>query len=170
MGERRKPETPSAIEMSTERKLKQIVDLMASDDSVDAPADSVRWVKNLFLTRAGRPSIVKRIVAVLTADLAGGRPALGERSASAAAARQLFFVAGEQAIDLRISKSGKWFEIRGQLLGQNVGGEVVLEGTEFAGAIGTEGGFALSRIPAGRYDLVVKGSDAELVAENIELG
>jgi hypothetical protein len=170
MGEWRKPDTPSAIEMSSERKLKQIVDLMASDDSVDAPADSVKWVKNLFRTVAERPSIVKRIVAVLTADLAGGRPAFGERSTSAAGARQMLFTAGEQAIDLRISETGNGYEIRGQVLGHEIDGEVALEGTAYTGVIGADGGFVLSRVPAGRYDLVVKGPDAELVAENIELG
>lgn len=152
-----------------ERKLQYIAHLMETDDSVDAPADSIKWAKNLFRTRVGQPSLLKRIVAVLTADLAGGRPAFGERSASAAAPRQMLFTAGEYAIDLRITGSKKKFDIRGQVLGKELGDATVgLEGTGFRSSLGENGEFKLSGIPGGKYSLVIKAVDLELVAEHIE--
>ena len=158
--------------MSSETKLQKILELMAADDSTDAPADSVKWAKNLFRTRSVEsPSLIKRIVAVLTADLAGGRPAFGERSASAAKARQMLFTAGDYAIDVRVTEAKKKFEIRGQVLGKDVtGGTVRLEGSDLSGQLGKGGEFRMTGVPSGKYDLVITLSDAELVAENIELG
>lgn len=143
---------------------------METDDSVDAPADSIKWAKNLLRAPVEQPSLVRRIVAVLTADLAGGRPAFGERSGSAQA-RQMLFTAGEYAIDLRVAGNMKKFEIEGQILGKEVGGGFVrLEGTKFEAALGKNGEFKLAGVSGGNYDLIVTVGEIELVAQNIELG
>ena len=143
---------------------------MESDDSVDAPADSLKWAKNLFRARMPEASLIKRIVAVLTAELAGSRPAFGERSASAAKARQMLFTAGDHAIDLRVTANKKNFDIRGQILGAGLGeGKVSLEGTKYEASLSADGDFRLDGIPAGVYDLVIRTASLELVAEKIEL-
>ena len=49
-------------------------------------------------------------------------------------------------------------------------GTVRLEGYDMSGEIGKGGEFRLTGVPSGKYNLVVTLSDAELVAENIELG
>ncbi len=50
---------------------------MKSDDSKDAPSDSLIWVKNLYRSRASQPakSIIQKILAVLEMDLSKNQPA-----------------------------------------------------------------------------------------------
>src|SRR5690606_32795815 len=105
--------------MNPEKNIKLITDLMERDDSVDAPADSIKWAKNMFRARvpARSASVVERVIAVLTADLSGGTPVFGERSAGSAAARQMLFEAGQAAVDLRITSKGRMANIRGQVIG-----------------------------------------------------
>jgi len=92
------------MNLMSERKIEKIINLMQTDDSADAPTDSVRWAKNLFAARAVMPkkSIVQKVLAVLQINLSPNKAAFGERSASATQARQMLFQAGENALDLRI--------------------------------------------------------------------
>src|SRR5688572_20874730 len=106
--------------MSTEKNLKKITELMRRDDSVDAPADSIRWASNLFRTRIAeaKPSIVRKLAAVLQIEIAPNKAAFGERSATASQVRQMLFQADENAIDLRIEPSETGFSVSGQILGE----------------------------------------------------
>jgi hypothetical protein len=154
--------------------LNQIVSLMQRDDSADAPADAVRWAKNLFRARAAEPkkSVVERVMAVLQLDLSPGSAAFGERSGAAGAARQLLFEAGGNAIDLRIAPVKKGFSLSGQLLGEDfAGAEVALDGAaaSLTTAAGEMSEFAFASVPAGVYRLIVRSAEKEIVIENIEI-
>lgn len=147
---------------------------MQADNSVDAPADSLRYAKNLFRIRAAEPktSVFTRIAAVLRADLAPGRAAFGERSASAGQARQMLFESGGHAVDLRIAKTKKGFEIRGQILGgsfENAVVELIGENISASTAANELSEFKLSAIPAGDYGLLIRSDNKEISIEKITL-
>src|SRR5436190_23459196 len=100
--------------------LNKIVHLMQTDQSADAPADSIKWTKNLFRTRAAAPKrfLGQKVLAVLQMDLAPHKAAFGERSATSSETRQMLFSAGEHRIDLRIAKVKRGLTISGQILGE----------------------------------------------------
>jgi hypothetical protein len=160
--------------MSTEKNLHKILELMQSDDSVDAPADSVRWASNLFRTRAAQPnpSLIKRLVAVLQMEIAPNNPAFGERSATAASVRQVLYRADDNAVDLRIEKVKKGFTIRGQVLGEGFASAKAMLSSDvktFEATSSESSEFRFDNVPAGNYQLTIHGAkiEIELKAVNI---
>ena len=148
---------------------------MQADDSADAPADAVRWSKNLFRARAAEPkqSVVERVLAVLQIDLAPNKAAFGERSASAGSARQLLFDAGEHQIDLRITGVNKGFRLNGQVLGAGfAGAEVKLFNAEKSLTVNSNylSEFSFEKISKGTYTLSLTFVDKEIIIENIIIG
>jgi hypothetical protein len=160
--------------MSTEKKLQKIIDLMRRDDSVDAPADSIRWASNLFRTRAteSKQSFVRKLAAVLQMEIAPAKPAFGERSASTSQIRQMLFRADENAIDLRIEPVKKGFLIRGQILGDGLANATVALSdnilTRKTRASETSE-FNFNNVPAGRYELVIRGEGVEIGLKAIDI-
>lgn len=154
-----------------ENLINRIVHLMETDRSTDAPPDAIRWSKNLFRARADAPerSVVQKILAALQIDLAPGKAAFGERSAAPAQTRQMLFSAGENSIDLRITKTEKGFDLRGQIMGDGFG-NCAIELGKFETASNELSEFSFSEIPAGVYDLTVRAGEAEIVIENLEIG
>ncbi len=145
---------------------------MQQDDSVDAPGGTVTWAKNLYLTRGRRPSLVRRIVGALQADLLPNRALVGERSSSAARARQMLFAAEDNGIDLRITGVRRKFGIKGQILGAGFENTPVhLSGNEASFETKTDESatFELVGVPAGIYSLTLKNDGAEIVLEGIDL-
>lgn len=160
--------------MSTEKNLQRMISLMERDDSVDAPADSVRWASNLFRTRAAEPkqSVMRKIAAILQMELGPGKAAFGERSATASQTRQLLFRADENAIDLRIEPASKGFTVRGQVLGEGYEDvEVALtdDANTFDGRTSETGEFKFENVPAGRYELAIRGEHAEIALKPIDI-
>lgn len=158
--------------MSQEKKIEKIIDLMQRDNSVDAPEDAVKWARNLYLTRERKPSLVQRIVAVLQADLLPNRAVVGERSAAAAQARQMFFTAGDTGIDLRITESKKGYDIQGQILGtgfENASIKLTEDDTVYEARTDKSAMFHLKGIASGEYVLTVTGKRIEVTVEGIEL-
>ena len=160
--------------MSTEKNLQNILDLMQRDDSVDAPADSVRWASNLFRTRATEPkqSLVKKIAAILQMEIAPGKPALGERSSSASNVRQMLFRADDNAIDLRVEPAKKGFTIRGQILGTGFTDATVtlsddIKTKETRTSETSE--FQFDNVVGGRYELVIRGESLEVSLKSIDI-
>lgn len=160
--------------MNSDETTNKILRLMQADDSVDAPADSIKWAKNLFLSRATepKPSMLQRLIAVLQAEIAPGQAAFGERSAAAGQARQMLFSAGELAVDLRITAAGSKFNIRGQVIGDGFENATIL----LAGPKGeTEATadelaeFELNDVAKGVYSLTFTAGDAEIVIEELNL-
>ncbi len=147
----------------------KIVRLMRTDDAADAPADAVKWAKNIFRTRGAqrKKTLVQKVLAVLQVDLSGGEAAFGERSA-ASQARQMFFRAGENAIDLRITKTESGLNLQGQILGAGFAGCAVKLG-EFETIANRLCEFSFSGIPSGKYDLILLADEREITATNLEL-
>lgn len=156
-----------------EQKLEHIISRMQADTSVDAPADSLKYVSDLFRTRsaAAKPTLVRRIVAALRMDLMPDRAAFGERSAAGGQARQMLFDAGEFAIDLRVTSHAKGLDVRGQVLGDIGRCRVTLSngGMSVSADADDEGAFRFDAVAAGAYSIVVEGENGELVVENIDL-
>lgn len=157
-------------ENSEEQTIAKVISLMQTDDSVDAPQDSIKWAKDIFRARAAEPkkSAVKRFLAVLQMDLPPGEAAFGERSASASQARQMLFQAGENAIDLRISRGEKGFSLHGQVLGEGFENCTVKLG-RFETTADELGEFRFNRVPKGIYDLTLQTGDGEIVIENLDI-
>jgi hypothetical protein len=160
--------------MSTEKKLQNIIELMQRDDSVDAPADSIRWASNLFRTRASEPkqSFVRKLAAVLQMEIAPNKPAFGERSTSSSQIRQMLFGADENAIDLRVEPGKKGFLIRGQILGEGFANVTVnLSDNALTRKTRTSetSEFNFQDVPAGRYELVIHGDGVEISLKAIDI-
>jgi hypothetical protein len=150
--------------------INKIIHLMQTDESVDAPASAVRWSKNIFRARAVEPkkSVLERIFAILQMDLPPAEAVFGERSAAASQARQMLFQAGENALDIRIAKTGHGFNLHGQILGRGFANGTVKLG-DFETAVNEIGEFRLKEIPGGIYNLIVQGSEKEIVVRDLEL-
>ena len=156
----------------SDKLLKHIVERMQHDDSIDAPADSVKWAKNLIASRVKQPqsSVVQQLKALLKLDLTPGKAAFGERSASSASARQMLFEAGDFTVDLRISGSGKSREVRGQILGPEFSGgkiELAAASTIRETDIGETGEFVFRSVSAGEYKLTVRIGETAIGIEGL---
>lgn len=143
---------------------------MQTDKAVDAPADLTRFARDLYRTRVveSSPSLIQRIAAVLSVDLAPGRAAFGERSATGGTARQMLFEAGDNAVDLRVTAARKGFDIRGQVLGDGFENGTV-EMADLKADIDANGGFVFNGINTGEYNLTVRGGTQEIFIEKIIL-
>lgn len=153
-----------------EQKLEHIIRRMEADTSVDAPSDALKYVKDLFRTRASAtaPTVLERIAAVLKIDLEPNRAAFGERSAAGGSARQMVFDSGENAVDLRITSNENGFGIRGQILGGGFeGAEVTI--SEQAVTIDEMGGFRFGALSSGEHTLVIHGAVSQIVIEKLLL-
>ena len=160
--------------MSTEKNLQNILELIRRDDSIDAPADSVRWASNLFRARAAgsEPSFVKKLAAVFQMEIAPNKPAFGERSASASSVRQILYKADENAVDIRIEKAKKGFNVRGQILGEGFGNASIKLSGDALGvktAANERSEFKFESVPAGQYKLTIRTSTVEISLESIDI-
>lgn len=145
---------------------------MECDNSIDAPADSIKWAKNLFLTKAIEPrnSVVQKIMAVLRMDIEPNKLVFGERSATASQERQMLFTAGEIGIDLRIKESNGVLEIRGQILAEGYeGAQIGISNKDmsFESSVNDLGEFRFGEIPNGVYDLSISTAETEIAVEGI---
>lgn len=159
---------------NNDQTIEKIVRLMQRDESADAPADSIRWAKNLFRARAVEPkkSLTQKVLAVLQMDLSPTEAAFGERSSASSAARQMLFAAGENGIDLRISKTDKGLNLQGQILGEGFANRTVKiagEKSSFETQTNELSEFNLTQIPVGRYDLTLQSNENEISIEGLEL-
>lgn len=160
------------MKIAKEQLLEHIVRRMQTDRSVDAPADSLKYAKDLYRTRLPKreESRIQRLIAVIMADLAPSRAAFGERSAAGAQARQMLFEAGENAVDLRIGRASSGFDLRGQVFGPGAeSGEVHLKGETFSDAtmLNDMSGFLMAGVPAGSYELTVSLANCNITVERI---
>ncbi len=162
------------MKLSEEQQLDHILRRMASDDSIDAPTDAIKYVKDLFRTRISEPvpTLLRQVLAVLQADLAPGTAVFGERSAGEAKARQMLFDSGDNAVDLRIKSSEKGFAIHGQILGDGFeNGTATIEGGDsvIKVDIDTFSEFGFSGIVPGQYSLLLHGATHEIAIEALDL-
>jgi hypothetical protein len=160
--------------ISNNKITEQIIRLMQADDSVDAPRESLKGAKNIFRSRITEPkrSLAQKVMAVLRMDLSPQKAAFGERSGSAAQARQMLFEAGENSIDLRIREAENGWEIHGQILGAGfAGGTIELSNKEksYTARATNESEFKLKGIARGKYNFAARNNERELLIEGLEL-
>ncbi len=155
---------------NSDDNIKRIITLMQLDDSVDAPADAIKWSKNIFRSRVAEPkrSMVETVLAVLQMDLSPNKAAFGERSVSTTQTRQMLFEANENSIDLRISSDENGFALKGQILGEGFENTTVKIG-EFETKTNDLSEFKFENITSGNYDLILKSDEKEIVLKGIEL-
>ena len=160
----------SVMNNGNENLINKIVQLMETDNSFDAPTDSIKWAKNIFRARVAEPkkSFMQKVLAVLQVDLSPGKAAFGERSASSAQARQMLFQAGKIAVDLRISETEKGFNVRGQILGAGFANCMIKLG-EFETKSNELSEFSFTEIQGGNYNLTLQIAETEIVIENLEI-
>jgi hypothetical protein len=153
--------------------LERVISLMRTDDSEDPPPHVVARVLRLYRSRmaqAPSPGLLRRVVAALRFDSAQSPLALGVR-AGEPAARQLLFSAGAHELEVRAVPVGRAWTVAGQVLGPPGAGMVELRGAaETVQAVLTDQcEFRLPPVPAGRYTMTVRVSDAEIEVPGLEL-
>lgn len=159
---------------TSDQRIEHILQRMLADRTPDAPADAIKWAKNLYRTRAVEQpkGVLQRIMAVVTADIAPGQLAFGERSATGGQARQMLFEAGENAVDLRIASSNGKFNLRGQILGDGFENAVIIlanSETTLKATADENASFSFDNVPGDEYDLTLSGDTDEIVIERVTL-
>ena len=152
--------------------LERLIGLMRSDAGVDAPdhviARAVRLMRRPSAPPA--PGLLQRLVAILRSDSRGQPLAAGVRTSSTTL-RSLSYGAGEWVIDLQLTpRAGRW-QLRGQLIGPEVTGSVVLSGAgePHSAPLDELGEFSMPAVPAGTYTLLIRVDSREIVVEQLEL-
>lgn len=154
--------------------LENLIGLMRSDDSVDAPDHVINRALRLMRRPAAapQPTPLRRLVAALQRDswrmpLAG----VGLR-AEQTWPRALLLSAGDRELDLQISPHGELWRLQGQILGPEEPGSIELTyaGRRLSMPINELGEFALPPLSAGRYTLTIIQGDLAIVVPELELG
>lgn len=153
----------------TLRALQQLILMMRSDSTTDAPRDVLRSAIHIFSQEKCSP--LRRIVALLTFDSRTAGPAFGLRSIPGAS-RQLLYSAEDTDLDLRITMQNDECVLAGQV----IGGDCVEGHVEISGVTGRSIAtlndvceFTLPPVPAGNYCLIVKMHDREIEIPELEL-
>jgi len=153
----------------TLRRLEQLILMMRSDVTADAPRDVVMSAINVFPPGAPRP--LQRIVATLIFDSRKAMPVFGMRSVRSSS-RQLLYSAQQTDLDLHITIQNDECIVAGQIIREGyVGGLVEISGpTGSAEASLNElCEFTLPALPIGYYSLKVRMSDVEIEIPELEL-
>ena len=154
--------------------IRQTTSLMRTDAIENAPAELVKYAKDMFRQRIAsrKPSALSRILAALTFDSLTAAPAYGLRS-EADSGRQLVYSTENVDIDVRVSAENDEWQIEGQVPGSLCdSGDVNLESAAFsATAKLTElCEFSFHSIPAGSYKLAVHLHDVIIETPPLEIG
>jgi hypothetical protein len=119
-----------------------------------------------------KPSLIKKLVAVIEMQIAPNKAAFGERSASTSQVKQMLFRADGNAIDLRIEPAKNTFTVRGQILGEGFAAARITLSDDtrtFTGSASEMSEFKIDGVPAGRYELVIHGSEIEISLKAIDI-
>ena len=153
----------------TLRRLQQLILMMRSDSTNDAPRDVLSSAINIFSQEKRSP--LRRIVAILTFDSRSAGPVFGVRSLPTAS-RQMLYSAEESDLELRITVQNDECILAGQVIGEGwAGGHVEILGV--AGKSETTLNdvceFKLPPIPVGNYSLTVRMLDRQIEIPELEL-
>lgn len=151
------------------RRLQELIVMMRSDRTTDAPRDVLTAAINIFSLEKRSP--LRRIVALLAFDSRSAGPAFGMRSVLSAS-RQLLYSADDTDLDLRITVQNDECILAGQVIGA-----VCAEGhVEISGVAGRSeatisdvGEFTLPPIPVGNYSLTVRMLDLQIEIPELEV-
>jgi len=153
-------------------RLAAVIELMRSDTSQDAPRDVIEYAVNTFKARAEQPSLLRRLIGVVSFDSSHNAPAFGLRSGQATA-RQLVYTADEVDVYLRLAAEGENWVLSGQLLGADCsGGNIEISGgqNDSSTEVNDSCEFKLSPVPAGVYRMTIRLSDKEIEISELVLG
>ena len=153
----------------TLRRLQQLVFMMRSDTSVDAPVDLLLSAIDTFTLE--RRSPVRRIIAVLTFDSRSAGAAFGLRSVRTTS-RQLLYSAQETDLDLRVNVQNEECIVTGQIIRDGcVEGHVEISGDTGSAAttLNELCEFTLPPIPFGNYSLKIRMPDVEIEIPDLDL-
>ncbi len=153
----------------TLRQLQELILMMRSDITNDAPRDVLTSAINIF--SQPKPSSLRRIVALLTFDSRNAGPAFGVRSPSAAS-RQMLYSAEEIDLELRITVQNDECILAGQVMGEGcAAGQVEISGAagKLEATLNEVCEFTLPPIPAGKYSLVIRMLDRQIEIPELEL-
>ena len=153
----------------TLRRLQELVVMMRSDSSKDAPVDLLLSAIDVFPPERRPP--VRRIIAVLTFDSRSAGSAFGMRSIRAPS-RQLLYSAQDTDLDLRITVQNEECILTGQIIRDGcVSGSVEISGEtgSAAATLNELCEFALPPIPVGNYSLKVRMPDVEIEIPELDL-
>lgn len=150
------------------RRLQQVILMMRSDRTNDAPRDVLTAAINIFSQeRRG----LRRIVALLTFDSRNAGPAFGVRSLPTAS-RQMLYSAEEIDLELRITVQNDECILAGQVIGEGCAeGHVEISGVagRSTASLNEICEFTLPPIPPGNYSLTVRMLDREIEIPELEL-
>ena len=150
-------------------RLQQLILMMRSDSTKDAPRDILTSAINIFSEEKRSP--LRHIVALLTFDSRTAGPAFGMRSLRATS-RQMLYSAEEIDLDLRITVQNDECILAGQVIGDNcAGGHVEISGVagRSEATLNEVCEFTLPPIPVGNYSLTVKLLDLQIEIPELEL-
>jgi hypothetical protein len=153
----------------TLRRLQQLILMMRSDSTNDAPRDVLTSAINIFLQETRVP--LRRIVALLTFDSRNADPAFGVRSLRAAS-RQMLYSAEDIDVELRITVQNDECILAGQVIGEGCAeGHVEISGEagRSKASLNELCEFTLPAIPPGNYSLTVRMLDREIEIPELEL-
>ncbi|HKY43076.1 MAG TPA: hypothetical protein VJM50_08265 [Pyrinomonadaceae bacterium] len=151
------------------RRLQQLILMMRTDSTNDAPRDVLTTAINIFSQE--KPSPLRRIVALLTFDSRNAGPAYGVRS-HLTASRQMLYSAEETDVELRITVQNDECTLAGQVIGEGcAGGHVEISGEagRSEATLNEECEFKLPPIPIGNYSLIVRMLDRQIEIPELEL-
>jgi anti-sigma factor RsiW len=151
----------------------KIIELMRTDMSADPPPEVVARAIRLY--RMHRPktesSLRRHLKAMLQFDWR--QPAvIASLRASRTTMQQLLFVADEYAIDVRLTASGVFWGVAGQVLGAKAGGVVELRGANSTqrAVFDEHCKFVMQPVTAGRYSLFVQTDTADIDVDELQIG
>ena len=153
----------------TLRRVEQLILIMRSDSTSDAPRDVLMSAINIFSQQKRSP--LRRVVALLTFDSRKPGPAFGMRSLPGAS-RQLLYSAEETDLDLRITMQNDECILAGQVIGEGCAkGHVEISGLggRSEATLNEECEFTLPPIPAGNYSLTIRMLDRQIEIPELEL-
>jgi len=149
-------------------RLQQLIVMMTSDSSTDAPRDVLTAALNIFSQEKRSP--LRRIVALLTFDSRDAIPAFGMRSLFTTS-RQMLYSAEETDLDLRVTRLNDEYVLAGQVIGSGCAGSVEISGVagRSEAALNDVCEFTLPPVPAGKYSLVVRMQDLQIEIPELDL-
>lgn len=157
---------------ATFSRLSELIEVMMSDNTVDAPRDVIQYAINIFRkSDNAQQGLLERIVAVLSFDSLTMAPAHALRS-GAASARHLIYSAGDHDIDLRVAPEGRQWSIAGQVLGRVCpGGEARLENESVStsASLNELCEFRMPLVDSGNYTLRLLLTDLEVEVPALEI-
>lgn len=152
--------------------LEQVISLMRTDTSEDAPPAVITRARRLFQPRAVPvPTGRRRIAALLQFDSLQRPLALGVRSGQPAA-RQLLLKAENFDLDVRITPTRAAWQVAGQVLGLEASGQVELQGdtATVQADLNDLGEFRLPPVPSGSYNLLLHLADLDVDLPTLYIG